>query len=101
MCYSTALDSTDMFISGKGKAPVFTNGVEAYSKEALDDKIRKLTTANVQLVIDKMETEKVKINLETNRIQLFGEKNSLVVKRKEFRTEIVILNVVNVSVRRH
>ncbi len=45
-----------------------------------------------------METEKVKVNLETDRVQLFGEKNSLVVKKEELRTEIVVLNVINVLV---
>jgi len=32
---------------GKGKAPVSTSGVEAYSKEVLGDEIRRLTIANV------------------------------------------------------
>jgi len=79
VCYSTALDSTDISTLGKGKALVSTSGVEAYNKEILDDEIRRLITANVQLMTDKMETEKIKVNLETDRIRLFGEKNSPVV----------------------
>ncbi len=62
------MDNTDISISNKGKAPVSTSGIEVYSKETLGDEIRRLTTANVQLVIDKIETEKVKVNLKTNRI---------------------------------
>ncbi len=97
VCYSTALNSTDISILGKGKAPVSTSGVEAYSKKALDDEIRRLITINVQLVTDKMETEKVKVNLEADKARLFDEKNSLVVKREELRAEIVILNAAGSS----
>ena len=86
---------------GKGKASVFTNDVEAYNKKTLSDKIRRLTIANVQLVVDKTETEKAKVNLEADRVRLLGEKNSLVAKREEFRAEIVVLNIANVSVRGH
>ncbi len=82
---------------GKGKASVSTSGVEVYSKEALGDEIRRLIIANVQLMTDKMETEKVRVNLEADRIQLFGKKNSLVAKKKELRAEIVVLNVVGLS----
>ena len=32
---------------------------------------------------DKMETEKTKANLEADRVQLFDEKNFLIVKREE------------------
>jgi len=88
------LDSTDISTSSKGKTPASTNDVEAYSKEVLGDKIRRLTAANVQLMTNKMETEKTRVNLEADRIQLFGEKNSLVVKREEFRTEIIALNAI-------
>ncbi len=86
------MDSTNISISGKGKAPISTSGIEAYSKEVLGNEIRKLTITNVQLVIDKMKTEKVRVNLEADRTQLLSEKNSLVVKKKELRAEIVILN---------
>ncbi len=82
-----------MSILGKGKALVFTNNVEIYSKEILSDKIYRLTIVNIQLMINKIETKKIRVNLETDRMQLFDEKNSLVVKRKELRAEIVILNV--------
>jgi len=102
--YSIALDSTDISTLGKGKAFASTSGVEVYSKEALDDEIRRLTTANVQLVTDKIKTEKVRINLKTNKARLLGEKNSLVVKREKLRTEIVALNVAgssNVPIRGH
>ena len=86
-----------MSILNKGKTPASTSDVEAYNKEALGDEIRKLTTANAQLVADKMETKKAKVNLEADRVRLFGEKNSLVVKREEFRTEIAMLNVARFS----
>jgi len=32
---------------GKGKVPVLSNGMEAYSKEVLGEEIRRLTVANV------------------------------------------------------
>ncbi len=41
---------------------------------------------------DKIEIEKIRINLETDKIRLFDEKNSLVAKKKELRTKIVTLN---------
>ncbi len=83
-----------MSISGKGKAPVSTNGVETYNKEVLGDEIRRLTATNVQLMADKIETEKARINLEVDKIQLFDEKNSLVAKKEELRTEIAALNAI-------
>ncbi len=91
------MDSTDISTSGKSKAPIFISGVEAYNKETLSDEIHRLITANIQLVIDKMETKKVKVNLKIDRMRLFGKKNSLVVKREKLRTEIVILNVAGSS----
>jgi len=102
--YSTALDNTDISTSGKGKTPASTNDVKAYSKEILDDEIHRLTIANAQLVVDKIKTEKVKVNLKADRVRLLGKKNSLVVKKKEFRTEIIALNAArssNVPIRRH
>ena len=98
------MNSTDISTLGKGKAPVSTNNVEVYNKETLDDKICRLTTTNTQLMTDKIKTEKVKVNLEADRVQLFDEKNSLVAKRKELRTEIVALYAVglfNIPVRSH
>ena len=81
--------------------PVSTNGVEAYNKEILSDEIRRLTTANVQLMTDKMETEKIKVNLKTDKVRLFNEKNFLVIKREELRAEIAVLNTVNALIRNH
>ncbi len=104
VCYSITLNNTDIFTSSKGKTPTSTSSIEAYNKEALGDKIRKLTAANVQLVTDKIETEKVKVNLEADRTRLFNKKNFLVIKREELRTEIATLNTAgssNVLVRRH
>ncbi len=95
--YSITLDNIDISILGKGKTPVSTNDIETYSKEALDDGICRLITINAQLVTDKMETEKARVNLEADKMRLFDEKNSLVVKRKEFRIEIVVLNVAGSS----
>ncbi len=97
MCYSIVLDSTDISTLGKGKTPVSTSGIEAYTKEQLITEIQQLTTANVQLMTDKIETERIKVNLEADRMRLLDKKNSLVVKRKEFRTEIVMLNAVKSS----
>ncbi len=99
ICYSIVLDNTDISTLSKGKTSVSTNGIKVYNKEILGDKICRLTTANILLVTDKMEIEKAKVNLETDKARLFGKKNSLVIKREEFRTEIVILNVINVLVR--
>ena len=90
--YSITLDSIDISILGKGKAPVSINDVETYSKKILDDKIRKLTTTNVQLMTDKIKTEKTRVNLKTDKAQLLGEKNSLIAKREELRAEIATLN---------
>ncbi len=98
------MDNIDIFTSDKGKAPVSTNNVEVYNKEILSDEIRKLTTTNVQLIINKMETEKIKVNLKTDKIQLFDKKNSLVIKREELRTEIIALYTVgpsNISICNH
>jgi len=102
--YSIILDNTDISTLGKGKAFIFINGVEVYSKEALNDKIHRLITANVQLMTDKTETEKTKVNLKADKVRLFDEKNSLIVKRKKLRIEIVILNATgppNVLIRRY
>ncbi len=98
------MDNTDISISNKDKTPVSTNGIKTYNKETLGDKIRRLIIANIQLMTDKMETEKAKVNLKVDKVQLFGKKNSLVTKRKKLRTEITTLNAVgpsNIPVRRY
>ncbi len=103
-CYLIVLDSIDISISSKGKAPVSTYDIEAFIKEQLAIEIQRLSAANVQLVTNKIETKRAKVNLKADRMRLLGEKNSLIVKRKEFRTEIVIMNAVksfNVSIRSH
>ncbi len=61
-----------MSISSKGKMPASTNGVEVYTKEQLATEIQRLTTINVQLMTDKMETERTKVNLETDKARLLG-----------------------------
>ncbi len=91
------MDNTDISILGKGKAPASTNGVESYTKEQLAVEIQRLSTANVQLITDKMETEKIKVNLKVDRTRFFGKKNFLIVKKEELQTEIVVLNVVRLS----
>ncbi len=96
------LDSTDISTSGKNKAPASVNGAEAFIKEQLAVEIQRLSTANTQLISDKIETEKIKINLEADKVRLFGEKNFLIVKREELQAEIVALNAIgssNISVR--
>ncbi len=98
------MDNTDISTSGKGKTSASTNNVEAYNKETFGDEIRRLIITNVQLITNKIKTEKAKINLETNKTQLFDEKNSFIVKKKELRTEIIILNTTgssNVPVRKY
>ncbi len=93
-----------MSTSGKGKVPISMNGVETYSKKALDNKICRLTAINAQLITNKIKIEKVRVNLKADRVRLFDKKNSLVVKKKELRTEIVALNTAgysNVPVRGH
>ena len=44
-----------------------------------------------------METEKTKVNLEVDKAQLLEKKNSLVVKKKELRAEIAVMNAVRTS----
>ncbi len=97
VCYSIALDSTDISASNKGKTSASTNGVEAYIKEQLAIKIQRFTIANVQLVTNKIKTKKIKVNLETDKAQLLKKKNSLVVKREELRVEIAAMNVIRSS----
>ena len=62
------MDNTDIFISRKDKISIFTSDVEVYSKEVLNDEIRRLITINVQLIIDKIKTEKAKVNLKADKI---------------------------------
>jgi len=102
--YSTTLDNTDISISNKNKTFVSTSDIEAYNKETLNDKIYKLTTTNIQLMVNKIKIEKAKVNLEVDKTQLFDKKNSLIAKKKELRAEIATLNTTgssNVSIRRH
>ncbi len=83
---------------------VFMNSIEAYNKEVLSDKIRRLITTNTQLITDKIKIEKIRVNLKIDKIRLFGEKNSLVAKRKQLRAEIVVLNIAgpsNILIRGH
>ena len=87
------MDSTDISILGKGKISASINGIEFYIKEQLVIEIQRLSVVNTQLVADKMETEKIKVNLEVDKVRLFSEKNSLIAKKEELRTEIVVLNI--------
>ncbi len=73
------------------------SGAKAFTKEQLAAEIQRLSAANAQLVTDKIETEKIKVNLEADKARLFSEKNSLIAKKKELRTEIAILNVAGPS----
>ncbi len=95
--YSIALDNTNISTLSKSKTPTSTNDVETYNKETLGDKIHRLTTANIQLMTNKIKTEKAKVNLKTNKIRLFGKKNSLVTKKEEFQTEIAVLHATRSS----
>ncbi len=97
VCYSTALDNTDISTSSKDKTSVSTNGIEVYIKEQLAVEIQRFIIANAQLMTDKMKTEKTKVNLEADRVRLLEEKNSLVVKREEFRVEIAAINAARLS----
>ncbi len=91
------MDNTDISISSKSKTFVSTSNVEVYNKKTLDDEIRKLTTANIQFVTDKIKTKKARVNLEIDKTRLFDKKNSLIVKKEEFRAEIAILNAAGFS----
>ncbi len=98
------MDNIDISTSGKNKTPISTNSIEVYNKKTLGDEIRRLTIANAQLITNKIKIKKAKVNLKTDKTQLFDEKNSLVAKRKKLRTEIATLNTTgpsNISIRRH
>ena len=41
-----------------------------------------------------MKTERTKVNLETDKVRLLRKKNSLIVKREELQTEIVVMNII-------
>ncbi len=73
------------------------NGIEAYTKEQLAVKIQRLITINIQLMTDKIKTERTKVNLEADKVRLLEEKNFLVVKREEFRAEIAVMNAAGSS----
>ncbi len=73
---------------------VSTNEVETYIKEQLAIEIQRFIATNVQLITDKMKIERTKVNLKANKTQLLKEKNSLVVKKKKLRIEIVVINIV-------
>ncbi|SRR6266566_1634012 len=45
-------------------------------------------------MVDKIEIEKAKVNLEVDKTRLFNKKNFLVIKRKELRTKIAVLNII-------
>jgi len=92
-----ALDNIDVSTLGKDKTPISTNDVETFIKEQLAIEIQRLSTTNIQLVTDKIETKKVKVNLEPDRTRLLKEKNSLVVKREKLRIEIVVINATKSS----
>ena len=81
--YSTTLNNTDISTSNKDKTPISINSVKTYTKEQLTTEIQRLTTTNIQLITNKIETEKTRVNLKANKIQLFDEKNSLIVKKEK------------------
>ncbi len=62
--------------------------MEAYSKEALGEEIRRLTAANVQLVNDKLNIKVAKTKLEADKAKLINEKNIFVAKREELQAEL-------------
>jgi hypothetical protein len=84
----------DISTSSKGKASVSTNGVEAYSKEQLAEEIRRFTTANAQLVNDKLGIEAINAKLEADKNRLINEKNILVAKREELQTEFAAVKTI-------
>ncbi len=71
------MNNTDISILSKGKALVSTSGIEVYIKEQLTIEIQRFTTTNVQLMIDKIKTERTKVNLEADRIRLLKKKELL------------------------
>ena len=52
------------------------------------EEIRRLTTVNAQLANDKLRIEATNAKLEADRNRLINEKNILVAKREELRTEL-------------
>ena len=44
------------------------NNAEVFTKEQLAVEIQRFSIANTQLVTDKIETEKIKVNLEIDRV---------------------------------
>ncbi len=53
---------------------------------------------------DKIKTEKIKVNLETDKARLLNEKNFLIVKKEELQAEIVVLYIIrpfNILIRKH
>jgi len=80
-----------MSTSGKGKTPASTSGVEAYSKEALGEEIRRFTQTNMQLAQDKQNSDAARVVAEANKNRLISEKNALVAKCEELRRKIVAL----------
>ena len=88
------MNNTDISTSNKDKTPASINNIKTFTKEQLAIEIQRLSTINIQFINNKIKTEKIKANLKANKMQLFNKKNSLIVKRKELRAEIVVLNVV-------
>ncbi len=95
--YSIILNNTDISILNKGKTFILTSSIEVYIKEQLAIEIQRFIIANIQLVTDKIKTERTKVNLEIDRMRLLEKKNSLIVKREKLRIEIVVINVVGFS----
>ncbi len=91
------LDSNGVSISSKGKALVLSSDMEAYSKEALREEIRRLTVINIQLMSDKLGIEAVKTKLEADKARLINEKNIFVAKREELRAELTEAAVISTT----
>jgi predicted GTPase len=60
----------------------------------LAEEIRKFTTANIQLVNDKLGIKATNAKLEADKNKLINEKNILVVKREKLRTELAVIRAI-------
>ena len=85
------MDNNGISTSDKGKALISSNGIKAYSKEALREEICRLIITNVQLANDKLDIEAAKIKLEADKATLINEKNIFVAKREELRIELTAI----------
>src|SRR6266699_2772531 len=75
--------------SSKGKAPVSTSGISAYSKEDLGIMIMKLQDEKAQLIAVNKNLINMGRTVKTDKERLLKGKNTLVYKQDELREQLV------------